>query len=70
MSLLSMIEKIHWAEASERLPDADTTVLCCWQDASDEPTWPGYTDGERWFSADGMPAPAPAFWAHMPGGPK
>lgn len=72
MTLLAMIEKIHWADTAERLPDADTTVLCFWPEAEDEPVWPGYTDGECWYTADGFPVfrGAPTYWAHMPGGPK
>ena len=36
----------------DRLPDSDITVLMRLP-GDDYPVWPGYHDGEQWFTADG-----------------
>lgn len=60
-------ETITWIPIGEKLPDDDSTVLLFHPDAS-EPVWPGYRDGRRWKTAEGMIV-VPTHWAAMPGGP-
>lgn len=45
---------LRWIPVEESLPDADQTVLTYLPTDSDEPVWPGYWDGERWFSTEGF----------------
>lgn len=67
----SMIEKIHWLNASEQRPDADETVLIAIP-THDDPIWLGYFDGTTWITAEGLPLSdhTVTAWAHMPGGPQ
>ena len=41
-----------WNACSDGLPDSDMTVMTYSPD-SDEPIWPAYHDGERWFDPTG-----------------
>jgi len=62
-------ELVRWVGVEERLPDSDEIVLL-WR-AGDDTPWPGYLDGPRWRSADGvhMPNGSVTHWAKMPAGP-
>jgi len=60
-------EQITWIPVVKQLPDDDTTVLLYHPDAS-EPVWPGYRDGRRWKTAEGLII-VPTRWAEMPEGP-
>jgi hypothetical protein len=69
--LTAMIEKLHWFNAREQLPDADETVLVVIP-THDDPVWLGYYDGTTWITVEGLPLTdnAVTCWAHMPRGPQ
>jgi hypothetical protein len=59
-------EQAAWLPASAPPPvDADLLVLL---ETSDGEVYPGYTDGERWYYADGMPVSSVEVvaWRHLP----
>ena len=43
-----------WISVEESLPDADISVMTYAPDSSD-PVWPGFHDGEAWYSICGLP---------------
>jgi hypothetical protein len=50
---------------TDRLPDADTTVLIRLSD-EEYPIWPGFHDGNGWVSADGTTVQGPVMgWMEM-----
>lgn len=63
-----MTERVRWHEACKTLPDAETTVMLIID--GDDAAWPGYHDGERWRTADGMPTGHVIYWADMLVGPE
>lgn len=66
-----MRETIKWIPVSERMPDADETVLIEAPGCND-PVGVGWWDGAEWRSADGWPlheTPV-VYWAEMPRGPR
>lgn len=71
---LRALEVIDWIAVTEKLPDADTTVLVS-APGADEPVWLGYYDGEDWYADTGaeygndeeIAQPVTA-WAQMPKG--
>lgn len=71
MSLVSLIEKIHWSVAADSLPDVDETVHIC-MPGDDEPVWLGYFDGTTWITAEGFPIAdgLVTYWAPMLKGPE
>lgn len=56
----------------ENMPDANELVLIEREDDGvNEPTWPGYWDGEQWCDVDGDLFPGkPIGWCSWPGGRK
>lgn len=69
--LTAMIEKLHWLNAREQLPDADETVLVVIP-THDDHVWLGYYDGTTWITVEGLPLTdnAVTFWTHIPRGPQ
>lgn len=68
---MSTTETITWYATSERMPDADATVLIEAPGCND-PVGAGWWDGAEWRSADGWPlheTPV-VYWAEMPRGPR
>ena len=61
-------EIVRWVRVEDALPDADETVFVL--SPGDDCPWPAYTDGARWYEADGMPCLAPEYWATLPTGPQ
>ncbi|MDP9990893.1 hypothetical protein J2W28_002063 [Variovorax boronicumulans] len=61
---LKGIEVIVWTPVEQELPDSDLTVMITLAPGSDEPTWLGYHDGEKWRDVDGMVVEV-AYWANM-----
>jgi hypothetical protein len=61
-------EIITWIDADLILPESDETVLLEMPEATDEPVWPGYHDGDVWRLANGTPAPKVRRWAEFPKG--
>lgn len=67
---MSITETITWHATSERMPDADATVLIE-VPGCNEPVGLGWWDGAEWRSGDGWPlyeTPV-THWAEMPKGP-
>lgn len=68
-------ETITWVTDGS-LPDIDdddfVLVHSTWGDLNEfHHVWPGFHDGDRWMSVDGVPVPPPvAGWAYMPTGTK
>jgi hypothetical protein len=66
------VETIAWVPVSERLPDADATVLLF---ADEQGAFEGFLDGmdaagaPRWRDVTAWPVPAVTHWAAMPEGP-
>lgn len=66
-------ETITWIPAKDRLPDAETNVLCF--DEESMGVMEGYLDGEHddgsplWLEAMGFPLGCVTHWAEMPHGP-
>lgn len=46
----TLTETLTWHPVTERLPDADITVLC-WH-AGDQEFWTGYWDGQGWIGCE------------------
>jgi hypothetical protein len=65
---MNTTEQIHWVNTGKQLPDDNTTVLVILKNEN-EPCWPAYVEGGRWFYADGSPIDNPVWWTHMPVGP-
>ncbi len=66
-------EVLRWVDITpETMPDADELVLIEREDDGvNEPTWPGYWDGEQWMDVDGELFPGkPVAWCTWPGGRK
>ena len=61
-----LTELLTWHAPSERLPDADLTVIVRMRGA-EEPVWLGYWSGEEWRDLDGFPVDV-VRWADMPQG--
>lgn len=59
-----------WTRVTDGMPDADIMVLIAIPDGDDhsEPVWLGYTDGELWNTAEGMPVRV-SHWREMPESP-
>lgn len=66
-------EVLRWVNITpETMPDANELVLIEREDDGvNEPTWPGYWDGEQWCDVDGDLFPGkPIGWCSWPGGRK
>jgi hypothetical protein len=66
-------EVLRWVNITpETMPDALELVLIEREDDGvNEPTWPGYWDGEQWMDVDGELFPGkPLAWCTWPGGRK
>ena len=68
------VEKLHWIETADELPDEGITVFLFSPDAT-EPAWPGYFDGMSadgyvWCTADGSTIENVTHWAEWPAGPE
>jgi hypothetical protein len=74
MSAVLNTETIEWFAVTDKLPDADITVLVN-APGADEPVWLGWYDGVFWFAVTGdgygdedeIAAEVTA-WAHIPRG--
>lgn len=64
-----MRETIEWVLVSERMPDADETVLIYAPD-DDPPVMEGYFDGECWVATPGIVGWHVTHWAEKPKGPR
>lgn len=66
-------ELLRWVNITpETMPDACELVLIEREDDGvNEPTWPGYWDGEQWCDVDGeLLRGKPTGWCSWPGGRK
>jgi hypothetical protein len=63
-----MIETITWHRADQALPDADETVLICYQDGDHPETFVGWYDADMWRDASGVPVWRVLAWASLPAG--
>jgi hypothetical protein len=63
-----MRETIEWIPVSERMPDADETVMIYAPD-EDTPVMEGYFDGECWCVIPGIVGWHVTHWCAMPKGP-
>jgi len=63
-----MRETIEWVPASERMPDADESVLIYEPDANDAVA-EGWFDGDRWRDHLGTDDMRVTHWCAMPNGP-
>lgn len=70
---------VEWVPVTDRLPDADTTVMIYAPAAASEPVWFGYLDAEGyneddgmcWCDTDGYPlAVAVTHWMDLPAPPE
>lgn len=70
---MSLEESITWISADERLPDAETNVLCFDQESMN--VCEGFVDGEHddgtplWRDVTAMTLGCVTHWATMPWGP-
>lgn len=61
------VERVHWYETSQKLPDDETSVLIFGPGLD---TCEGFLEADTWHLANGVPIEgAVSHWAEMPMGP-